>query len=79
MDEIRQKVEVSPCWAPEGLSDLIKEMAGVEYDISYLCRLLRRWGHTGKVPAGRRASRANRWKIAWFREKTRSPIKERQD
>ena len=53
MDEIRQKVEASPCWAPEGLSDLIKEMAGVEYDISYLCRLLRRWGHTGEGARGK--------------------------
>ena len=40
MDAIRQKVDGASCWTAEDLCDLIREAPGVEYDISYVRRLL---------------------------------------
>ena len=40
-----------------------------EYTIPYARFLLRSWGFTRKVPAGRHVKRASRQKIAWFRKR----------
>ena len=34
-----------------------QEESGTEYDVSYVCRLLRGWGYTWKVPVGRYVNR----------------------
>ena len=75
MNRIRQKIEQEDCWTVEALYGLIKLETGVEYDLSYVRRLLRNLGYVRKVPLRRHVRRANRWKVAWFRRKTRALIK----
>ena len=78
MSRIRQKIEQEDCWTVEALYGLIKLEAGVEYDPSYVRRLLRNLRYVRKVPLRRHVRRANRWKVAWFRRKTRTLIKARR-
>ena len=78
MAVIRQKVKKAVYWMAEDLYDLILEISGVKYDISYVRRLLRKWGYTRKVPVGRHVRRANRQKVAWFRKKIKQLIEMRR-
>ena len=72
MNRIRQKIEQEDCWTVEALYGLIQEEAGVEYDLSYVRRLLRNLGYVRKVPLRRHVRRANRWKVAWFPQEDQS-------
>ena len=78
MNRIRQKIEQEDCRTVEALYGLIKEEAGVEYNLPYVRRLLCNTGYVRKVPLRRHVGRTNRWKVAWFRRKTRAMIKARR-
>ena len=82
MEEIRKKAKKIIYLTAEETGDLIRDMSGiwytVEYGISYVCKLLRSWGFTRKVPVGRHVRRASRQKIAWFRKRLEPLIEERR-
>ena len=75
--KIRRIAKKTTCWTASGMRDLIAGMSGVEYEISYVRQLLRRWGYTMKVPVARHVKRASRRRIAGFQRRLRRIIPEK--
>ena len=74
MKKVRKTARDTVYMTAESLLGFVRKESGAEskYTLQYARLLLRRWGFTRKVPMGRHVRRANRQKIAWFRDVIRN-------
>ena len=71
MKKIRRLITKTACWEAEGVQSFIKKMTGVEYNLTYVSEMMRKWGFSMKVPVMRHVNRAGNRKIARFKKRMR--------
>ena len=54
------------------MQSFIKKMTGVEYNLTYVREMMRKWGFSMKVPVMRHVNRAGNRKIARFKKRMRN-------
>ena len=58
MKKVRRLVTKTACWEAEEAQSFIKKMTGIEYNLTYVREMIRKWGFSMKVPVMRHVSRA---------------------
>ena len=71
MKKVRRLVTKTACWEAEEAQGFIKKMTGIEYNLTYVREMMRKWGFSMKVPVMRHVSRAGRRRIARFKKRMR--------
>ena len=72
MKKIRRLIRKTACWEAERVQSFIKKMTGVEYNLTYVREMMRKWGFSMKVPVMRHVNRAGNRKIARFKKRMRN-------
>ena len=72
MKKIRRLIRKTACWEAERVQSFIKKMTGVEYNLTYVSEMMRKWGFSMKVPVMRHVNRAGNRKIARFKKRMRN-------
>ena len=67
MKKVRRPITKIACWEAEEVQSFIKKMTGIEYNLTYVRGLMRKWGFSMKVPVMRHVNRAGRRRIARFK------------
>ena len=71
MKKIRRLIRKTACWEAERVQSFIKKMTGVEYNLTYVREMMRKWGFSMKVPVMRHVNRAGNRRIARFKKRMR--------
>ena len=71
MRKVRKLMTKIACWEAEEAQRFITKMTGIEYNLTYVHELMRKWGFSMKVPVMRHVNRAGRRRIARFKKKMR--------
>ena len=71
MKRVRRMARKTRMWTAEKMSGFIFEKTGHRYDISYVRKIMKKWGHVMKVPVLMHARRPDNRRIRRFREKAK--------
>lgn len=64
------------CWTAEEMQDFIFQMTGQKFELSYVRKLMKKWGYTMKVPVLMHVNRASRRRIQRFQKKIKKTVTE---
>lgn len=76
MRRVRRRARKTKCWTPEEMRDLISQMTGRSFEISYVRKIMKKWGYVMKVPVLRYVSRPSVRSIRRFQKRIRRIIAE---
>ena len=65
----RMAHKAQKCWTAEEMRDFIIKVAGCIFELSYIRKLMKRWGYTMKVPVLVHVNRASRRRINRFQKR----------
>ena len=61
--------KISRCWTAEEMKSRIFEMTNTTFELSYVRKIMKKWGYTMKTPVRRHVKRASNRRIRWFQKK----------
>ena len=74
MKRVHRMARKTRMWTAEEMRDFIFEKTGHMYDLSYVRKLMKKWGYVMKVPVLRHARRPGNRRIRRFQEKAKNII-----